>query len=360
MTAARPRTHLIASAGAHRAPASAMRVRTGMTFVLAFVLLSTSSATTRGESIDEVFEFLQPTIRFSADERTQLDKRGIVLRILPAKDHELAAVAAGALNVGSDALLASVRDIVDLKRSPLVPQIGRFSPQPTAQDLQSLTLDDVDVTAIKQCRPDDCDLKITPDEIRRLQQALAQNDGDGNASLNREFRRILVERVKNYLAHGDPEGGDEFSALLRHSPYVQAQVPQLGLHLESYPAHPLPDAESFVYWSKEEYGWKPMITATHVTILRGDGAQGRPELIVVSRDILATRYTSASFVLTLLFREPSSSQHYLVYVNRTWVDALRGLWRPFVEHRVKGQAKRVFADVRDRIERRGAPAISHR
>ena len=103
-----------------------------------------------------------------------------------------------------------------------------------------------------------------------------------------------------------------------------------------------------------------MITATHVTIVRGDGSEGRPELIVVSRDIMATRYTSASLVLTPLFRDPSSSRHYLVYVNRTWIDALRGLWRPFVEHRVKGTAKRIFADVRERIERRGLPAISRR
>jgi hypothetical protein len=337
-----------------------MPVRSGMTLVLFYLLLSSRPASPQAEQIDDVFELLEPTVRFSADDRKQLDKRGIVLHILPAKDRELAAVAAGSLTVGVDAVLASVRDIVDLKRGPLVPQIGRFSPRPTRHDVQSLTLDEVDVSAIKHCRPDDCDLKLTPDEIGRLQQAMSQDDGDANASLNREFRNVLVDRVKQYLGHGVLEGREEFSALLRHSPYVQALVPQLGSYLERYPAQPLAGSESFVYWSKEEYGWKPMITATHVTILHGDASEGQPELIVASRDILSTRYTSASLVLTLLFRDPLSSGHYLVYVNRTWVDGLRGLWRPFVEHRVKGQAKRVFADVRERIERRGAPAISHR
>ena len=67
-----------------------------------------------------------------------------------------------------------------------------------------------------------------------------------------------------------------------------------------------------------------MITATHVTILHGDGER-QPELIVASRDILATRYTSGSFVLTLLFRDRSSSRRYLVYVNRTWVDGASGV-----------------------------------
>ena len=277
-----------------------MRVGVPVTLLMACVLLS--SASPHGESFDDTFAFLYPTVRFSVDERTQLDKGGIVLRILPAKDHELAAVAAGSLNAGVEELLASVRDIVDLKRGPLVPQIGRFSSQPTIQDVQSLTLDDVDVAAIKQCRPDDCDLKLTPDEIVRLQQVISQNSGDANAAINGEFRRILVERVKDFLHRGDPEGGDEFSTLLRHSPYVQAHSPQLAVYLDRYPTQPLAGSESFTYWSKEEYGWKPMITATHVTILRGDGSDGRPELIVVSRDIMATRYTSASLVLTLLFR----------------------------------------------------------
>jgi hypothetical protein len=48
-----------------------------------------------------------------------------------------------------------------------------------------------------------------------------------------------------------------------------------------------------------------------------------------------------------------ATQRYVVYVNRTWVDGIRALWRPFVEYRVKSQAKKVFADVRERLERPG-------
>lgn len=336
----------------------------GVRYLITGVLLGVLSSSRfvpapRAQSSDDLFAFLRPTIQVTGDERRELDDRGVVLRILPAKDRELAAFAAGSLDAGADALLASVRNIASLKKGRLVPQIGRFSPQPAIEDVQSLTLDAVDIAAIKRCRPDDCDLKLTAAEIDRLHQAAVRDGGDATASLNREFRRILVDRVSNYLRHGNAEGEEEFAALLRHSAFIQAQMPQLGLHLERYPTLPMAGAESFVYWSKEEYGWKPMITATHVTIVRGDGER-QPELIVASRDILSTRYTSGSLVLTLLFRDRPSSRHYLVYVNRTWVDGLRGLWRPFVEHRVKGQAKRIFADVRERIERLPTSAISRR
>jgi hypothetical protein len=114
-------------------------------------------------------------------------------------------------------------------------------------------------------------------------------------------------------------------------------------------------AESFLYWSKETYAWNPMVSVTHLTILRSRGDGPLPEVLVISRDIFATRYTGGSLVLAALVHDPASppTQRYVVYVNRTWVDGVRALWRPLVEYRVKAQAKKVFAGVRDRLERAG-------
>ena len=134
-----------------------------------------------------------------------------------------------------------------------------------------------------------------------------------------------------------------------------ARVPDVADYLERFPAAPLLGAESFLYWSKETYAWNPMITVTQVTIVRGNGEGPVPEVLVISRDIFATRYTGGSLVMSSLVRDPGApaNRRYLVYVNRTWVDGIRALWRPFVEFRVKSQAKKVFANVRDRLEQNG-------
>ena len=83
---------------------------------------------------------------------------------------------------------------------------------------------------------------------------ISQNSGDANAAINGEFRRILVERVKDFLHRGDPEGGDEFSTLLRHSPYVQAQAPQLAVYLDRYPTQPLAGSESLATGPRKNTG----------------------------------------------------------------------------------------------------------
>lgn len=110
--------------------------------------------------------------------------------------------------------------------------------------------------------------------------------------------------------------------------------------------------ESFLYWSKETFAPKPIISVTHVSIMHGEPRSGTPDVIIASAEVFATHYVNGALGLTLLLRGPdASSSRYLVYVNRTSVDGVRALWRPIVEGRVKRQAAKVFATARDRIER---------
>jgi len=303
----------------------------------------------------DVFGFLRPTIQFSADDRRQLDERSVVLKILPASGQELATMVAASLNIGADAFVAKVRNIVALKKGPHVPQIDKFSPTPVIEDLRQLTLDDSDVNAIERCRPDRCALKLNTEEIERLHRASASRTSVPNDTVQQEFRQIVLERTKHFLASGTQDTKTQFLTLMQNSPFV-LRTPQLANYLERYPAAPLPGAESFLYWSKETYAWNPMITVTQVTILRSSGDGPLPEVLVISRDIFSTRYTGGSLVLSSLVRDPAApkQQRYLVYVNRTWVDGIRALWRPLVEYRVKTQAKKIFAGVRDRLEQTSA------
>jgi len=328
------------------------------------VLSARAAAVPADEPHADPFVFLRPAIQFTDEDRRRLDQREVVLRILPASGHELAVLAAGSLEVGAEALVASVRDMPGLKRGAYVPQIGIFSSPPRPEDLRELTLEPGDLKAIRNCRPqraDDCDLKLDANEITRLQTAARSDHARSDARVEEEFRRILVDRTERYLRRGELDGHDQFASLLQHSPYVLRQLPELADYLERFPAARLAGAESFVYWSKETYAWKPMITLTHVTILHGSSEDASPEIIVASRDVYASRFTSGSLILTMLFRSQNTpTQRYLVYINRTWVDGVRALWRPFVEYRVRGQAKKVFAGARERIERTGLALLLRR
>ncbi len=181
------------------------------------------STATRLESHGAPFGFLEPTIQFSDDDQEKLDQRGIVLRILPADGHELA-VLAGSVHVDPGSFTSTVKNIADLKRGALVPQIGRFAAHPRLEDLRELTLDPADVEEVKKCKPEHCGLKLAPEEIAQLQGAVSDDHGDSRA-LDNAFRQVVLERAKAYLLRGDDITKQQFSLLIQHSPYVEARGP---------------------------------------------------------------------------------------------------------------------------------------
>ena len=307
------------------------------------------------------FSFLSPTIQITPDERRQLDAGKIVADSLPAHGHELAILAAGAIDVDGDVLISKINNIVDLERGPIVLEIGRFSETPVVEDLATLTLDRPALDDIMRCRPGDCALKLSTGEIERLRKVIAVAGPEWPRATEQEFRKVLLDRVSAYLALGEraiPTYSDApvdlsniLTQLLQRSPFLQSKMPELATTLERYPAMKARDTGSFLYWSKEKPWRNPIISVTQVFIKRGDPSAGFPEVIVASKEIFSSRSTSGSLSLLLLLRGPESlSARYLVYVNRTWVDGMNGFWRPLVNRFVRREAATVFSTVRARIQ----------
>jgi hypothetical protein len=232
------------------------------------------------------FSFFAPPLQISKDQRRQLEAGKVVAAALPAEDHELAIFAAGAIDIDGDVLIEKVNHIVQLEKGPMVPQVGRFSEPPRLEDLSTLSLDEVDLESIKRCRPRDCAVKLSTAEIERLRQAIAEAGRNWRDATLEEFRRIVLERVTAYLAHGEsgiPAFSDNgvdlnatFLTLMHHSPYLQSKMPQLAAAVERYPAVKPPGVESFLYWSKEKPWRNPIISVTQVQITRGDPSNGYP------------------------------------------------------------------------------------
>jgi hypothetical protein len=118
---------------------------------------------------------------------------------VPARGNEIAVFLAGAIDAEPDAFIAAVRDPERLWTSQQVPHVRRFSTPPRLEDLDALHLNADDVEAIRRCRPGDCDVKLIATEMRRLQRA---------DSIAHEFRRIVLERVTEYMESGFRSTGD--------------------------------------------------------------------------------------------------------------------------------------------------------
>ena len=297
------------------------------------------------------FAFFRPSIVVSVDDRRQLDRGEAIARVVSGSDREIAVFAAVRVDIDGDRLVAWTRHIAELKKSPYVLAIGRFSAPPRIEDLEGLTLEDEDLSAIRRCRPGDCGLKLTSAEMDRLEHTLVGAGGNWKPALQDAFRHIVLWRVQDYVANGDTAPG--FSSLLRHSPFLTSRLPQFTEYLDRYPHRPMADVESFIYWSKERLGGQPMIRVIHVGILRtADGPL--PDALVAGKEIFTTHYINASLGLTAIMRGGPGARNYLAYVNRSDIDVVRGVFgglvRWFMERRLTSEASGVLLGLRRRLE----------
>jgi len=124
------------------------------------------------------FAFFQPSVTLTVGERQRLDRGEAIARTLPGRDREVAVFAAVRLDVDGDRLVAWVRRIEELKKSPYVTAIGRFSEPPRLEDLKSLALDDGDLLEIQACRPTRCGLHLSGIEISELHRTVNEAGKD--------------------------------------------------------------------------------------------------------------------------------------------------------------------------------------
>jgi hypothetical protein len=173
------------------------------------------------------------------------------------------------------------------------------------------------------------------------------------------FREDLLNYIDLYLRYGNSalmEYRDrakpvsvvrEFRALLHAVPRLDESGQTFYDFLAEYPNKPMHEVEEFLYWSKERFGLKPVISVTHVAIYRQPG-----EVLIASKQIYATHYFDASLGLTAALDHPTDPLRrgmYLVYLNRSRIDALGGLFsglrRAILRNRLRDGVKKTLAEL---------------
>ena len=334
--------------------------------LIASVGLLSAVAGASGPGVAPPFAFLEPTVRVTSNDRARLDTGDVIARVLPADDGHIAFFAASRLKARPEALLEWTRAIDELKRGSMVLAVGRFSDPIADDDLDALTLEPGEIDALKRCRVSGCDFKLAATEISGLQDVLRSAGSEWRDAVQREFRRILIARVRlhqrsgllalpPYADHGGRMSvGEAFSAMTARSPWLTRAYPDVLNALLAPHRAPPAAGDAFYYWSRDRYGsGKTVITVTYVQLLQADRT---PQAMTVSTQLYASHYIDGALSVTAIVCDEASRSCYLAYLNRTRVDLLGGLFGSFkravIEDRVESEAPALIRDVMRRLERR--------
>jgi hypothetical protein len=175
------------------------------------------------------------------------------------------------------------------------------------------------------------------------------------------FKRFLIDEVSAFASGADRltqydddsppiRPRDEFEGILSGMPEIDTLMPGLSDHLRHFPAASLPDAEDFLYWSKEKFGIAPFVSVTHVTIV----CRSAPTCVMTTRDVYASRYLDASIALAIATDVGGPNAFYLVYDNRSRANALKGFFpglrRSLTERRARAALDDSLKTIRQRLE----------
>jgi hypothetical protein len=331
--------------------------------LLTLPLLTATSAQDR-TGVDP-FAAFRPWIDVTSGDRARADRGETVVRILPSHGREVAVLALAAITVAPETFADRFHAIEALRTSERSPATRRFSNPPVRADLDAMRLEPDDLASIRRCLPGNCGVKLTVAEIQRLRRAAGTTGPEGDDALQQAFRDLVFERVNTYLADGltglapyaDKAQGvrtaDALARLVERSPYLAAHAPTLVRFLLDFPRVPVDSRDSFLYWAEERFNGRPVLSVSHVSIVRNDPASGLPPVMVAGKQLFATHYNNASLGLTCLVGQ---GPQYLLYVNRTEVDLLGGFFgglkRAILEGRIRREAAALVGGLRTRIEAR--------
>jgi hypothetical protein len=308
----------------------------------------------------DVRTVLTTRLGFSNAELNDLSRGLTVKHGLQARaPGEIAVTGAVRIRGSKSAFFARVRDIERFKSGDGVLQIGRFSSPPSIEDLATLTIDKDDFDP-GSCRVGDCGVRLPASAIERLRHEVDVNAPDAQSRGARFFKQILFDDVSAYLLGTErmtqyDDGskpirpGDELEGILAAMPEIGVLMPGLPDHLRRFPSARLPDAEDFLYWSKEKFGIAPFITVTHVTIV----CRSTATCLMTTRDVYSSRYLDASVALAIA-ADSGPDTFDLVYDNRSRASALKGglaaVRRMVTERRARGALEENLKTIKKLLE----------
>lgn len=342
-----------------------MRIRLAAILTMMAVLVARG-----GASVDPARSFLMTAFQLSAADIDRLDRGDVVSRTLDAKNRrEVATLGIVRIKTTPSTYVTRLADIATFKRTDDILQIGTFSNPPRLGDVAALTVDEPDLKRLRECRVENCDLRLSADGIDRVRREIDWRTSDGSRQASRLVLQLLVDYVGRYRQSGTTAAmeyadrsprlnvGHEFTSLMDADTITSAYTPRLRRHLLDYPGSSVEKATDFVYWSKELVRGRPVISITHVATVAA--VDDSPVAYAIgSKQIYAMHYFDASLGLTLLVPDRTARfpATYVVYLNRSRIDLFEGLFGGVARRIVAGRARVLVGQQLQRLQRTIPPA----
>ena len=284
----------------------------------------------RGHLLPSPLVFLRNDAGLSAADLGALEQGRVIARVVDTGDaSEVLAVGAVRLHTTTLRVLAQVKAFEGRRRPGDILQAGLMGREPSAQDLAGLTLDNADLGALSRCQPGTCDLRLSAGAIQRFRREVDWSSPRRAQQASALWHEVLAGLARDYLTHGNAalfeyvnndmpvKVGESLARVLDRSGYLADSAPDLHRYLLRFPEDRPSGVEEYLYWLKEKFWIKTVVSLNHVVVTSGEDAGSR-YVLAASKQIYANRYYESSVSLTVFVEGAAGT--YLVYISRSRAD----------------------------------------
>jgi hypothetical protein len=293
--------------------------------------------------------YLTNAAKLTADERRRVIRGEPFTKLLEADaNKEIAVLGVVWINASIRRYVDAIKDIERFERGGGFKVTKRISAPPKLDDFSQLRLPDEDVADLRTCRVGDCEVKLSAQALERFRAEIDWRAPDARAAANALMQRLTFEYVLRYLEGGNEQlavyrddsrptfVAQQFLEMVDQMPELTTYMPDMRRYLLEYPRMTIPDAISFLYWQETEFGLKPTIRISHVTIL-----ENTDNAVVTSKMLYASHYFWTGLEVRALIADPArGSGFWFVTVNRSRSDGLSGFSGMFVRRRVRSEVQK--------------------
>ena len=339
-------------------------------FLATVVAIGTLPVLPRATSPPGVRDLLRDIAQTSDAEWAAIGRGEAVAKVLATDTREVAVAGAVRIASSSERLVGRYRDIESLKRSAIVLEIGRFSTPPRPADLAAVPFEDYNLD-LRDCWPGDCRVRLGEPAIARFHRDVDWRAADWRERSGAVWRDVLAGYAADYVRGGrrtlptlvnkrEPLSvPDEFSLLVPDFAFVAAFSPAFHAYLRDFVPGRSEEFDEILYWSKEDFGVRPVLRLSHQAIGRAPGT-----VLVATTQIYADHYLDAGLTVTMALDakgEDGAPAFYMISVSRARTRSLAGMLRAFVRSTVQNRSRdalrKILASTKSSLEQQRAPGV---
>jgi hypothetical protein len=291
-------------------------------------------------------------------------KKDVIVEELPVRNsrQEIAVVAMLRIGVPKAFLVKQFQSHGGIMLSENSSRFGVFGRPPNFQDMIRFQFPRSDLKVMPGCRIGDCKIKLSGIVIQTLEKFNWSNK-DSTNKINVLFRQDFSAYAERYLAKGrnglvtyadkkEPQSlAHGFERILGQSSYINTYAPELCRYLINFPQDTLENAVSYIYWSLDEFGLRPVTEITHATIYNPSTFRAT---LIAEKQIYASHYFWARLKFSVVIEDNDDSGNpgvFLICSDHSLFDENLGrIHRRILSRSVRNNFQFRLRSMRSRLE----------